>query len=79
MGAHESNAGLCDALLRAFFLAKCDEFRQNTAHTHSASSDASTECSFLIERLRVRGCEIPTSAAAERHMDAAGGRRDSSV
>lgn len=49
MGAHESNAGLCGALLRAYITFRCSEEQRR-------GDKNGGECAKILERLAARGC-----------------------
>lgn len=55
MGAHESNKGLCAALLRAFATYGCT--------ADAGKEDASPRCTGLLERMIARGCQQPSESS----------------
>ncbi len=63
MGAHETNKGLCEALVRAFLVAGCntvDTGANPTADKARSSIDHAFDCTRILERLRARGCALPS-------------------
>lgn len=62
MGAHESNRGLCQALLRAFFSADCHrrlETVDNAAANVGEAVPDFRNCEKLTRLLRDRDCQVP--------------------
>lgn len=64
MGAHETNKGLCEALVRAFVIAGCNKVDTQsniaTTHNHRNKTDLTADCAHILERLRARGCSLPS-------------------
>lgn len=74
MGAHESNRGLCKALLRAFETMRCHQSipkNSNESPNLLHTSQLDDMCNDIVHRLIVRQCPLPDVIAdAEWHLSA---------
>lgn len=61
MGAHESNKGLCKALMRAFLTLQCEQMNAGNV----VAQDVTTKCTAILQRMRERACEMPDMREGE--------------
>lgn len=70
MGVHESNKGLCEALLRAFETMQCLKVLSHATQHQSTntsgpmpverrSSEIELTCNSIVQRLVARQCKLP--------------------